>query len=190
MTTHGLKTRIGSALMAKEDKERKDKEMENEKKEVKLAAPWVQYANALKALFKHDPEISVSYDEENNLLVVKVDNPAKAEALSELLPAMKTFGNVDLWISVVPSNVQKTKAELFRTAFDGNPAFRGIIPIEGAFSNPMLYVIFKKEVVQYYNDNLCDPHGNFSTLYQDIAREIFKNMDGVFYCTDNMDETK
>lgn len=50
------------------------------------------------------------------------------------------------------------------------------------------YVVFKNCVVQFFNDNLNDPHGVVSTLYENIADEIFKDIqfpnDGVAFCTD------
>jgi hypothetical protein len=54
---------------------------------------------------------------------------------------------------------------------------------------PLTYVVFKNRVVQFFNDNLNDPHGVISTLYQDIADEIFADMPyqahgGIAYCTD------
>ena len=52
---------------------------------------------------------------------------------------------------------------------------------------PFTYVVFKNCVVQFFNDNLNDPHGVLSTLYQDIAREVFGDCGmagGVAYCTD------
>jgi len=47
-------------------------------------------------------------------------------------------------------------------------------------------VVFKNCVVQFFNDNLNDAHGVISTLYQNIAAEIFEdaNLPGVHYCTD------
>ena len=50
----------------------------------------------------------------------------------------------------------------------------------------MTYVVFKNCVVQFFNDNLNDCHGLISTLYQDIAAEIFEdaNLNGVYYNTD------
>ena len=39
----------------------------------------------------------------------------------------------------------------------------------------------------FFNDNLNDPHGVLSTLYQDIAPEVFANCElckEVSYCTD------
>ena len=76
--------------------------------------------------------------------------------------------------------------EIFNVAFKNNPIYAYSVTIEGLFSNPITYVVFKNRVVQFFADNLSDPHGNISTLYQDIADEIFKEADvrGVSYCTD------
>jgi hypothetical protein len=52
-------------------------------------------------------------------------------------------------------------------------------------TNPITYVIFKKEVVQYYDDNLGDAHGNRTTLYEQIANQIFEDREGIYFCTDN-----
>ena len=60
-----------------------------------------------------------------------------------------------------------------------------MIDIEGVFVNPIHYCVFKKEVAQYWGDNLGDPHGNVSTLYQEIAKDIFGESGGVIFCTDN-----
>ena len=46
----------------------------------------------------------------------------------------------------------------------------------------MSFAVFAKEVVQYYNDDLTDINGLKSTLYEDIARDVF-DIDGINYCT-------
>ena len=38
----------------------------------------------------------------------------------------------------------------------------------------MNYCIFKKEVIQFWNDNLSDYRGNYNGLASDIAKEILK----------------
>jgi len=47
----------------------------------------------------------------------------------------------------------------------------------------LTYVLFKNKVVQYFIDNIGDYNGMKSTLYEDIARDIFEDVDGVFFCT-------
>ena len=64
------------------------------------------------------------------------------------------------------------------------------VTIEGIMTNPITYVIFKKEVVQYYNDSLADAHGMCSTLYQDIASRILDAGEGIFFCTNTTTSTK
>lgn len=155
-----------------------------ETREVKMAPPWVQYVNSVNAMFAKDPEVKVIYDNDNTTLSLMVDNPVKADALQQIMPPEKEFGNVTLNIKVVPANLKMTKAQLYHTAFSGNPAYVASVPIEGVFTNPLLYVVFAKEVVQYFNDDLSDLHGNRSTLYQNLANEIFTDHDGVLFCTD------
>lgn len=157
--------------------------------EIRMAPPWVQYANALKAIFQYDDDVKVEYDNDGPKVILRVDGQDKADALSQLLPARKEFGNVTLDVAVVPANKEKDTVALFRDAFKGNKAVNDIVTISDIpdmyVSNPLTYIIFRKEVVQYYNDNLADAHGNKTTLFQEIADELFPSRDGIFFCTDN-----
>ena len=163
-------------------KKKKEKHMENEK--TRMAPPWVQYANAVQAMFEKDPEVDVVYDNEEKTLALLVENPVKADALQQIMPMEKEFAGIKLKINVIPANLKMSKAQVYQAAFNGNPAFKTVVPVEGVFTNPLLYVLFAKEVVQYFNDDLSDAHGNRSTLYQELAKEIFVPQDGVLYCTD------
>lgn len=151
----------------------------------KKSAPWITYFRKLEALFGEDPEIKIEHFNAPALLKMYVDNPAKADAISQLLPEEVTFGGVVAEIQVIPSNKSLTKAELFTQAFTGNPAFSRMVDVEGVFTNPIHYCVFNKEVVQYWDDNLCDINGNESTLYQDIAEDVFEDTDGVMFCTED-----
>ena len=154
---------------------------------VKLSAPWDEFYNEVNELFRYDDEVRVVFFEEQKTIKLYVDNPAKAEALQKLLPQKKEWGKVVLLIEVIPSNKEK-KTELTRSiwsvAFTSNTAVSFIYTIDGIFSNPLTYVVFVNEVVQYFNDNLGDINGNRSTLYEDIARDVFENVDATFFCTD------
>lgn len=154
--------------------------------EIKMAPPWIQFANAIVALFEKDPDVKVTYDNDNLGVKLYVNGTAKADALAKLLPTEKQFGNITLKIAVIPANAIESKEKLFRDAFFGNEAVTDIwtAPMDVTQTNPITYVIFEKEVVQYYNDNLGDAHGNRNTLYEEIAREIFDDHNGIFFCTD------
>lgn len=160
---------------------------------LKLSPPWITYVNEIKAMFGNDPEISIVYDNEEVAVRLYVDNAKKAEAIAMLLPEEAWFGNVCLGINVIPANGKDFEALekitndiVFSIAFENNPVFAYSKTITGILSNNITYVVFKNRVVQFFNDNLNDIYGNVSTLYEDIARELFEDtvLQGVFYCTD------
>lgn len=160
---------------------------------LKLSPPWITYINKLQALFDGDPQIAfnISQSEVGPSVVIACNNGDKVAALQKLLPPVKQFGNVNLFIGIdgVPSNIAfPTPKSLFETAFKGNPAFAyAIAPAEEGYQwFSMTYVVFKNCVVQFFNDNLNDCHGIISTLYQEIAEEIFADsgLHNVYYNTD------
>lgn len=155
---------------------------------INLSAPWIQFYHELSAMFRRDPDIRIIFDESDNNIRMYVASQTKAAALAELLPTEKKFGAVTLKITIYPGNgVSREDGNIYERAFDGNPAFVYSQEIDGIFSNPLIYVVFDNVVVQYFTDNLGDINGVRSTLYQDIAKEIFNHRDNVFYCTDAID---
>lgn len=156
---------------------------------LKLSSPWVNYFHEIEALFGQDPDINIVYDEETPEINLYVENADKADALTKLLPAEKVFGRVVLKLTVIPANnVNSSDSSLFQKAFEGNPVFSYIKNIEGDFFKfPASYVVFKNKVVQYFNDDLSDVNGFRSTLYQEIAKDVFGNTNGIYFCTDTED---
>lgn len=162
---------------------------------LKISPPWVTYINKVVALFDGDHQIAcnTNYSAPNPSIVLAVSNPNKAAAITKLLPDTVDFGNITLEISVDGTKGMSnlafgTAKELFETAFSGNPAFAYVVVPEGPYYVPFTYVVFKNCVVQFFNDNLNDPRGIISTLYQDIAQELFDETayfaGQVCYCTD------
>lgn len=157
---------------------------------LRILPPWSVFINELQALFDGDPEIAfnVDWDGEHPSVVLATNNPDKAAALVKLLPDEEWFGNVTLSISVDCPTISNlafpTAKELFETAFSKNPAFAYVVTTEGYWYVPFTYVVFKNCVVQFFADNLNDPHGVISTLYEDIADQIFNSIPSVVYCTD------
>lgn len=161
---------------------------------LRISPPWITYVNKLQALFDEDPQIAFNVDCSSGSpsVTLATNNPEKAAALTKLLPEQKYFGNVALSVNVDCPNMSNmaftTAKELFETAFKGNPVLAYVVVPENVMYVPFTYVVFKNCVVQFFNDNLNDPHGVISTLYQDIAEEIFDDMNypynGIAYCTD------
>lgn len=158
--------------------------IENNKIGFGLFSPWDIFVKQLKELFKDDHDITVLFTEEEPYIIdLLVDSEDKYNALTQLIPPEKEFGNVKVQIRVVPSNKEKTDVDLFVVLFKDNPVLRGIVPRTLPSSDEINYLMFKPEVAQYYADNLRDPYGNNNELYADIAREVFGDRDGIQYST-------
>lgn len=148
----------------------------------KLSPPWITFMHEIVALFNQDPDIDIKCDEEEPRIKLYVKGAGKAEALTKLLPTDKEFGNVILKIEVIPANEEDKPADLIRRAFEGNPVLEQVVSVPGPYG-AFNYAMFKKEVVQFYNDQMDDVCGNKNTLYQEIAKDVFNQQDGVYFCT-------
>ena len=154
---------------------------------VKLAAPWVTFYREVGAMFDKDEGVMVLYDEDDYSLKIYVEDADKADAISQLMPTEKVFGNITMKITVIPGNkiLKSSNENLFNRAFNGNLALSYVKTLRAPFlPNGITYVVFEDVVVQYYTDNMCDINGMTSTLYENIARNIFNAVDGVYYCTE------
>lgn len=161
---------------------------------ISLSSPWVLYYHEVEAFFKADPEVNVVYDEKENILKLFVDNQTKADALMNLMPPQKDFGSVTLIIMIIPSNTNKPTFKTFAktdtigliaAALEDNDILSSIQETT-LFTKPITYVVFKPQIIQYFTDSLADINGLCSTLAQDIAKDIFTEIDGVYYCTDKV----
>lgn len=162
---------------------------------LKLSPPWVIYYHEVSALFAQDKTIKVVLDEDNYRLNIYIDDRVKAAALTELLPVTKEFGGVTLEIAVIPSNADPNNvvkisgcgdnyvSEMYKTVFRGNPTLAYCRVVDGPFEFPATFVVFEKSVVQYFIDALNDANGVCSTLYQEIAKDVFQERPGVYFCT-------
>jgi hypothetical protein len=152
---------------------------------LKLSSPWVILYKEIQAFFARDPEVKIVYDEDENVIRLYVDNDNKAYALSVLIPAEYDFGNVTLKIKVIPANNfgHCSDEMLWDNVLLCNGAVDNIKTVTAIGGQDLRYVLFEKTVVQFYTDNLGDYYGVASTLYQDIAEDIFPNHEGVYFCT-------
>lgn len=152
---------------------------------LQLSPPWVTYYKELQMLLGRDKEIYLVFDQEEMKIKVYVDNIAKAEALEQVLAESKTFGNVTVNVEVIPSNNIRYTAggNVYDDAFDGNPAYsyfrETALPVMGG----LCYVVWAREIVQFFNDNLADVNGNATMLYEQIATDVLKAAPGVYHCT-------
>ena len=171
---------------------------------LQLVSPWINFYHELQAFFRNDRDVTVIFDEEETEVKLFVNGADKADALTKLLPESRKFGSVTLKITVAPTNAEpqiystyrrhphavrrymNETQEMFSNAFYGNPAFVFTDKVD-LQTNEIIYIVFRNEVVQYYNDDLGDYYGQCSTLYQNIAADIFNPFPGVHYCTNKYD---
>lgn len=151
-----------------------------------LSAPWVTYYRQLNALFREDGQVKVLFNEEEMEIKLFVSDAKKACALEKLLPTRKTFGGVSVDITVVPPNCDPytQNIDVIKEAFRGNLAVVDVVTVDNLFGYDLHYVVFQREIVQYFTDDISDYNGYHSTLYEDIAREILDGITGVFFCTE------
>ena len=155
----------------------------------KLSPPWWEYYHKLVCLFSRDPEIKIIFDDaDSNIIKIYVDNQAKADALAKVLPTEKEFGNVILKIEIIPSDNANSVAALYRTIFAGNPILSEVYEVTEPGAPKFTYVVFEPEIVQFYDDNLMDLHGNITTLHQNVAPDVFGETPGVYFCTDLVED--
>ena len=156
---------------------------------LRLASPWCECYGKIKAFFAKDDEISVVLDEEKHDVRIYVDSVMKAAALNELLKKeIKEKEATLCTVTVISPNDNAvanfmSDIEKIDQAFWGNPIMKRIE--EARFPFGFTYVVFTPEVVRYYNDSLAEWDRCSSTLYQEIAKEIFEPQDGVFWTTDS-----
>lgn len=151
-----------------------------------LVSPWVNFKKEIEVLFARDMEVDVEFvDGEEKVIMLRVDNYTKAEALKRIMPKEKTFGNVVVRIEVIPANTPDDWSVLdtFGEAFKMNCAFHGVKESATPFGT-FRYVMFDPKVVQYQNDDIGDANRIKSTLYQEIAKDVFADTaQGVHFCT-------
>lgn len=153
-----------------------------------ISSPWIEYYRKVEAIFGPDPDVTVKFDNDNYVLRLYVKGQDKADAISYILPTEKVFGNVKVSIIVVPDNdFMNDYLSVYHKAFEGNPIVSYMTSVDKS-EYKMNYIVFENKVVQFYNDDLGDINGLESTLYEDLAKDLFIDRTGVYFCTDVEDD--
>lgn len=159
--------------------------MAKKKKEVGLESPWCNFYKKVWNVLTRDPELKVtdlvetgSGDYEFN---VESSNAEKIIALSKIIKNNVEFGNVSVSIKFLVTNAENDEEptiEDYQTAFEGNELFCEI-------QETSLYdfVIFNRDIISFYDDNLCDYCLNTHMIAADMAREISNEVSGISFCT-------
>lgn len=157
------------------------------KEKMTLCTPWYEFYNEVNAFFKEDKDVHVELVEHPYVLKVYVDDSEKADALAVILPEEKILGNIHVKIEVIPAdgNLKGNfgyDLDAYRRAFKGNGAVVDFQHVE-AFGWVFDYIMCKPAVVQLENDSMKNPWGLVSTLYENLADDIFIPHPGLFFTT-------
>ena len=86
-----------------------------------------------------------------------------------------------------PENPTEAIADHFRKALRGNPYFSQFHEVNAGPPFAFLFIEFKAEIIQYWNDNIGDYYGNANSVaaevFQAVCGETFFGESGVFYST-------
>lgn len=156
--------------------------------ELKLSPPWITFYHEVEALFAEDSDVLVLFDEDDLTVRLIVTDEEKAKALDAIMLHNVTFGNVTITVTVKYSEPNEdkfaAKVRTFRKAFANNPAVTDILVAGNPIISQAGFVMFKKEVVQFFNDDLGDPFGRKSMLFQDIAEDVMDpEHSGIYFST-------
>jgi hypothetical protein len=168
----------------------------------KLSPPWWTVQKKIKAMFKDDPDIEIKSvskggDASGVTYVFYLDTPdaAKAIALEKILKTEYNFGNIKLKVTVRVTNANNKTVLPAESIYDNyldalatTPAVVDIRHVVDMFGTKWIVIDFKKEVVQFWNDDLTDYYGNWNGLYTDIATDIFKYNPAVKYTIAETDD--
>jgi len=165
----------------------------NEDNLVKMSPPWHTFHNFLKHSIGRDHCVDVLEMEEISdirfLIQIEVKNRDKALALATILEPCKNFGNIDVYVEVLhcgkivkPSCKHQDVCSVIETiekALDTNYYFKKVEHVD-FFGTPIIFPTFKKEVIQFFNDDLSDFYQNFNGVAAHVFREVLRfEVDGI-----------
>lgn len=152
------------------------KEVSGENNTVALSAPWYTFAKTVKYIFEKDPDITVTFaDEVNGVLTITVEtsSPKKLISIKKIVGSKRSYGNINVVIKyALTSNV--ITLEDYKLAFADTGLIDEIIETQDPMGAD--FVVVNRDLVQFYNDNIFDYHGNITMTLEEAILSII-NMD-------------
>lgn len=156
----------------------------------KLSPPWYGYQRMVSSLFDKDAEVTVSDLEEledgNYAFTIESTNKDKLEAIEKLVGREKILGNIKVTINYKSGEHEEDDwAEVMETAFEGNPLFKEmVVERDPTMHVAFYYAVFSRDIVSFWNDNLCDYAGNEHYIAAELAKEVIGAKGAINFCTE------
>lgn len=151
-----------------------------------LPDPVWMYFNKLSVMFGKDPDIELELERVDDItskVIIYVNDsnrPGKSDAFSKMLPSRVDFGIQRLYIDIIPTNDSRADHKVLIDMFYGNPIVDSFVTDH--FDRH--YIVFKKDILQYYAYDRSDINGWQSVLAEDLARELITDdITNVYFCT-------
>lgn len=158
--------------------------------ELDLSAPWYVFHTQVFKLFEQDAEVIVDEELEETetgfIFGIYSKNIKKIQAIKKLIGSKVVFGDVAVDIDY-GENENEDVAEVWKDAFSGNPLFCGIVSADIPFDGSCDYAIFKRDIIDFYDDNISDVNGNSHYIVADLVKEVVSNKD-IFICTEGKEQ--
>ena len=151
-----------------------------------LSPPWYTFWNKVNSALGNDPNVSVGpLDTSSNpyVIQVSVSDQNKANALATIVQRNQVFGNVGVQVQIlyqgqqaVPVAVssaqqlaQVVQKALFNNAWLVEVQFRSLTP---GSKQEVVFPIFQKAVIQFFNDDLSDYYSNFNGVVDSVFANV------------------
>lgn len=183
------------------------------KKQENMISFSYQFRNKVNALFGDDkdfmileineplPDGTIDYHEDGDTLNIISSNAAKLTILRDYLGDKFEDGqtlyidyyfgrtmNSNSFVNICDRPSSNARLDI-AMLFEGNPHFSKFY---SGFGNmgPWFCVAFKPECIQYYTEDAVSLHGRTSTVMEQIARDIFPNVDNdrIYFSTENKED--
>ncbi len=160
----------------------------NTDKFVNLNLPYTVWAyfNKLSVMFRKDPDVELEFERVDDFIskvIIYVNDsnrPGKSDAFAKMLPSRVDFGIHRVYIDIIPNNDSRADHEVLIDMFYGNPIVDSFITDHSGRH----YIIFKKDILQYYTNDISDVNSLQSVLAEDLARELITDdITNVYFCT-------
>lgn len=162
--------------------------------QVNLSPPWYTLWNMVNSIVGKDPAVTVGQLQTSSMpyvIPISLSDQNKAQALANILIPTVQLGNitVNLQVSVngkpltpvSPKNPEDL-ANMVQVALKDNTLFVEVLvqPIF-PYGPAIVWPVFTKSVVQFYNDDLSDLYHNFNGVTADVCKQVLNTSPGGFY---------
>jgi len=151
-----------------------------------LSPPWYTLWNEIKASIGNNPGVTVEDLDTSQtpyIVPISVDNHDTAAAIASIMNLHYQIGNITVDVQVkdpagnivtpiTPGSVSQL-VELVESGLGNNGWFKEVLPKPLYPNAPeVVFVVFAKAVIQFYNDDLSDLYHNYNNVAAFVFRDV------------------